>query len=146
MTHISKRKLKKEDFEKIYSQMIQIFSKTGSKNDSEIFLEEFLYSSEKIMLAKRLATIFMVIEKIPDRKIAKVLSISTSTIGRIIDKRSRGDYKYISSLINKNLSDIWDILGILLFATFNPPSRVGMARYKWFENAEKKYLSFKNKG
>jgi Trp operon repressor len=144
MSQVSKRKLKKEDFEKIYYQMIKIFSKTGSKKDSGKFLKEFFYTTEKIMLAKRLAIIFMVMEKIPDRKIAKMLSVSTSTIGRIIDKYTRGDYEYISSLINKNRSDFWDIFGVILFAVFNPPSRVGMARYKWFEDAERKYNSFKN--
>jgi len=144
MSQVSKRKLKKEDFEKIYIQLIEIFGKTSSKKDSEKFLKEFFYTTEKVMLAKRLAIIFMVMEKIPDRKIAEILSVSTSTIGRIIDKYSMGDYEYISSLINKNKNSFWDILGVLLFATFNPPSRVGMARYKWFEDAEKKYNTFKD--
>ena len=144
MSQVSKRKLKKEDFEKIYIQLIEIFGKTSSKKDSEKFLKEFFYTTEKVMLAKRLAIIFMVMEKIPDRKIAEILSVSTSTIGRIIDKYSMGDYEYISSLINKNKNSFWDILGVLLFATFNPPSRVGMARYKWFEDAEKKYNAFKD--
>jgi|SRR3989344_2472800 len=143
MSQVSKRKLKKENFEKIYNQLIEIFGKTSSKKDSEKFLKEFFYTTEKVMLAKRLAIIFMVIEKIPDRKIAEMLSVSTSTIGRIIDKYNREDYKYISLLIIKNKSNFWNVFGILLFATFNPPSRVGMARYKWFENAEKKYNSFK---
>lgn len=143
MSQVSKRKLKKEDFEKIYDQMIKIFSKTGSKKDSGKFLKEFFYTTEKVMLAKRLAIIFMVIEKIPDRKIAKTLSVSTSTIGRIMDKYNRGDYRYISSLIIKNKNNFWDVFGVLLFATFNPPSRVGMARYRWFEEAERKYNSFK---
>lgn len=144
MSQVSKKKLKRGDFEKIYDQMIRIFGKTGSKKDSEKFLNEFLFTTEKIMLAKRLALIFMITEKIPDRKIAEMLSVSTSTIGRFIDKYNAGDFNYISSLISKNKSSFWDIFGILLFATFNPPSRVGMARYKWFEDAEKKYNSFKN--
>lgn len=144
MSQISKRKIRRKDFEKIYDQMIKIFSKTGSKKDSGKFLKEFFYTTEKIMLAKRLAIIFMVMEKIPDRKIAKMLAVSTSTIGRIMDKYDKGDYFYISSLIHKNEGGFWDFLGVLLFAGFNIPSRVGTDRYKWFENAEKKYKSFKN--
>jgi len=143
MTRVSKRKIKKEDFEKIYNQMVKIFGKTGSKKDSAKFLKEFFYTTEKIMLAKRLALIFMIIEKIPDRKISELLSVSTSTIGRFIDKYNTGDFEYISSLISKNRESFWDILGVLLFAAFNPPSRAGMARYRWFEDAEKKYHSFK---
>lgn len=143
MSQVSKRKLKKEDFERIYDQMIKIFSRTSSKKESGRFLREFFYPTEKIMLAKRLALIFMIIEKIPDRKIAEMLSVSTSTIGRFIDKYNAGHFDYISSLISKNKESFWDILGIFIFATFNPPPRAGMARYRWLENAEKKYRSFK---
>ncbi len=110
MSQVSKRKLKKEDFEKIYDQMIKIFSKTGSKKDSGKFLRESLYTTEKIMLAKRLALIFMIIEKIPDRKIAEMLSVSTSTVGKFIDKFNAGDFNYISSLIIKNKKSFWDII------------------------------------
>ncbi len=143
MTHVSKRKLKKQDFEKIYNQLSRIFSKAKTHKDSEKLFSEFLYPSEKVMLAKRLAIIFMVIEKIPDRKIAELLSVSTSTIGRIIDKYSAGEYTYLESLIKKNASSFWDILGIFIFASFNLPARAGMSRYRWLEDAERKYRSYK---
>jgi uncharacterized protein YerC len=144
MSQISKRKIKKKDFEKIYNKLIEIFVKNKSKDNLKNFFGEFFYTTEKIMLAKRLAIIFMITEEIPDRKIEKMLMVSRSTVNRIRIKYKEGDYDYIYSLIDRNKKSMWDILGVLLFATFNPPARVGMARYRWFEDAEKKYTSFKN--
>ncbi len=143
MSHISKRKIKKKDFDNIYNKLIEILLKNKSKDDFRKFLKEFFYTTEKIMLTKRLAIIFMIIEKIPDRKIEKLLLVSRSTINRIRKKCEGREYDYIHSLILRNRKSMWDILGVLLFATFNPPARVGMARYRWFEDAEKKYASFK---
>ena len=62
MTHVSKQKLKEEDFRKIYDQLISIFDTAGDDKRSDSLLKEFLTYAEKIMLAKRFAILCMLEE------------------------------------------------------------------------------------
>ena len=102
MTRVSKRKIRDEDFRKIFDKFIEIIDISKSKKDTKLFIKELFSSAERVMFAKRIGIIYMIIEKVPDRVIADTLSVSTSTIGRIIEKYDRGDYRYLDSIMKKN--------------------------------------------
>jgi Trp operon repressor len=128
MTRVSKRKIKDEDFKKIFDKFIEIIDISKSKKDTKLFIKEFLSSAERIMFAKRIGIIYMVIEKIPNRVIADTLSVSTSTIGRIIEKHDRGDYRYLDSIMKKNKESLLDIIEKIYFIL---PPRAGRKRYRF---------------
>jgi len=128
MTRVSKRKIKNEDFKKVFDKFIEIIDLSKSKKDTKLFIKEFFSSAERVMFAKRIGIIYMVIEKVPDRVIANTLSVSTSTIGRIIEKYDRGDYKYLDSIMKKNKESILDIIEKLYFIL---PPRIGRKRYRF---------------
>ena len=128
MTRVSKRKIRDEDFKKIFDKFIEIIDLSRSKKDIKLFTKEFFSSAERVMLAKRIGIIYMVIEKIPDRIIAETLSVSTSTIGRIIEKYDRGEYGYLDSIIKRNKESLVDIIEKIYFII---PPKIGRQRYRF---------------
>jgi hypothetical protein len=128
MTRISKRKIKDEEFEKIFKKFIEVMDLSGSKKYTRNFVNEFFYPTERIMFAKRIGIIYMIINKIPDRVIAETLSISTSTVGRMIEKYEKGDYKYLESVFKKDNSSLIDIIERIYFIL---PPKVGRKRYRF---------------
>jgi len=139
MPHVSGRKLKKEQFEKIYEKLVLIFNNAGKNKKSKLILEEFLTPTEKIMLSKRLAIIFMLNEKVSIHHISETLKVSPSTVDRISLKHQFGEYKDISDLTKKNKPEIWEILKILILIGLTP--KVGKNRWKWFYEIDNKYLN-----
>lgn len=120
MTHVSKIRIGDEGFKKIYKQLIKLVEKSGSNKNGSEFLKELFSTAEKVMFAKRIGIVVMIHEKIPDRKIAEAFSVSTSTIGRMLEKYDRGDYKYILSVMAKEKFEIGKILEFLLTGILPP--------------------------
>ena len=136
MTHVSKRKLKEEDFRKIYDQLISIFDTAGDDRRSDHLLKEFLTSAEKVMLAKRFAMLCMLEEGVSQHFISEVLKVSPSTISRIFLQYQNGKFRYIESILKKNKRSIWDALETLITAGL--PPRVGKGRWQWLNEIERK--------
>lgn len=128
MTRVSKRKIKDEEFEKIFRKFVEIIDFSGNKKYTRKFINEFFYPTERIMFAKRVGIIYMIINKIPDRIIAGTLSISTSTVGRMIEKYDRGDYKYLESVFKKDENSLIDLIEEIYFIL---PPMVGRKRYRF---------------
>ncbi len=128
MTRVSKKRIKDEHFRKIFDQFIEVVDLSKSKQDKKLFIREFFSPAERVMLVKRIGVIYMVMKEIPDRVIAETLSVSTSTIGRIIEKYDKGDYKYLKSILKKNKESLLDILEKIYFIL---PPKVGRKRYRF---------------
>jgi Trp operon repressor len=137
MPHISKRKIKKEQFEKIYEKLAHMFNSAGKNNKSKQILDEFLTRTEKIMLAKRLAIIFMLNERISIHHISEALFVSPSTVSRISWQYDTGKFSHMSEIAKNNKADVWDILKTLILIGLTP--KVGKNRWKWFYEIDKKY-------
>ena len=136
MTHVSKQKLKEEDFRKIYDQLISIFDTAGDSRRSDHLLKEFLTSAEKIMLAKRFAMLCMLEEGISQHFIGEILKVSPSTINRIFLQYQNDKFHYIESILKKNKRNIWDALETIITAGL--PPKVGRGRWQWLDEIERK--------
>lgn len=128
MSQVSKRKINDEDFKKILDKFVEVINISGSRRNSKDFIKEFFYPTERVMFAKRIGIIYMIMQKIPDRVVADTLAVSTSTVGRIIDKYEKGDYKFLESQINKNKENLIDLIEKLYFIL---PPKVGRKRYRF---------------
>jgi len=128
MSQVSKRKIKDEEFERVFKKFIDTIDLSGHKKYTRKFIEEFFYPTERIMFAKRIGIIFMIMNKIPDRVIAETLLISTSTVGRIIEKYDRGEYKYLESLFKRDEESLIDWIEKIYFIL---PPMVGRKRYRF---------------
>jgi len=138
MPHISARKLKKEVFQEINKRLIDSFADIKDKRLLKSFVDELLTSTEKIMLAKRLAVIFMLSEKFSFYRIQKSLKISTQTAMRMYGSFKSGKFNNITKVLNKEKDkrNFWLNLEILLRAGMPP---MGRGRWRWFYEIPAKY-------
>src|SRR3989338_5451042 len=127
MPHISSKKLKKEYLNKLYSEFGNALEKSGKKSWTKFFLNDFLTRTEKIMLAKRFAVIYLLSKDVPASYISEALCMSPATISRMSIKYDSGRYSSLLKTIKND--DIWDILEKILKAGL--PPRAGRGRWKF---------------
>lgn len=114
MTRISHRPVSKKVMEKI---LLLLFETLGNKFDKEEFSEityELLSPTEKIMIAKRVAIIFLLMKQIDYYNISDVLKVSPSTIAKfhLIMTRGKGIVKALQSMVRNEkianfLEELW---------------------------------------
>lgn len=94
MTQVSKYPIS----EKVYERIVEIFFKTlvdiETKDEASLFIKDFLTPTEQIVLAKRLAIIFLLEKEYDYRTISKVLRVSTPTVARVNLMRKYGGQGY----------------------------------------------------
>jgi len=83
MTHVSRKKLENNVLNKILDFLV--ISLTDIKDEGEMrdFLDAFLTSTEKIMLAKRLGVAYLLSEKWTEDQISEALCVGKPTIQRM---------------------------------------------------------------
>ena len=80
MAQISKKYLIKDRLNKIFQMFFYLIIKIKNKKDANIILSELLTSTEKIMIAKRVACFYLLCKKVTIRDISDILKLSTSTV------------------------------------------------------------------
>lgn len=128
MPHISSKKFKKAYLQKLYNEFSTALEKSAKKSWMKIFLSDFLTQTEKIMLAKRFAVIYLLSKELPHSYIYQSLSMSPATIARMSLKYEIGKYSALLKTIENN-KDIWDILEKILRAGLPPIA--GRGRWKF---------------
>ena len=106
MPHVSQKEVSKKVFDKITSHFFEsLFDQSSLKKKN--FLSEILTDTEKIMLSKRLAIVFMLVEGFGYYKISKTLKVSISTIKRINSSLLNGEFytveEYFKNKKNKEI-------------------------------------------
>jgi len=82
MTRISKYRVEKKVLKKLYSLMFEIISNMDEEERFTGIMNELLSPTEKIMIAKRVAIIYLLIKGIDYLVIADVLKVSSRTIAK----------------------------------------------------------------
>src|SRR3989344_3428442 len=97
MSQVSKRILKPEIEERLFRNFWELFASIKSPKDIQLFLEDFLSPTEKVMLAKRIAISLLFSKGYDHRSISSLLKVSTSTVNNIARLlRTKGNgYKII---------------------------------------------------
>ncbi len=129
MPHVSSKKLNKDYLGKLYEEFSDVLEKSAKKNNTQFFLAEFLTQTEKVMLAKRFAVIYLISKDLPASYISDALGMSPTTISRMSLKYEIGKYTHLLKIIKKEEKSIWDILEKILRAGL--PPRAGRGRWKF---------------
>jgi len=129
MPHISSKKLKKEHLQKLYNEFSIALEKSAKKSWARLFLNDFLTRTEKIMLAKRFAVIYLLSKDLPASYISESLYMSPATISRMSLKYGIGKYSSLLKTIKNEEENIWKILEKILKAGL--PPRAGRGRWKF---------------
>ena len=115
MVNISRRQLPEELLEKIYELFFQIFNKFETKQSFSTLMDDFFTPKEKILLAKRITIIYLLIKKIEQKNIADFLKVSTSTVCKyalLLESKDSEMVKIMEDIIKKE--KIFDFIDNLL--------------------------------
>ena len=116
------------------SSFIGVFDGSRLKNETMLLLDDLLTPTEKIMMTKRLAIIFMLNEGYSFRAIEKSLKVTLQTVTRFWKMKKRGKFKYLEKMEIKS-SSFWKDLEKFLQAGLPPR---GKGRWKHvFETMDK---------
>ncbi|MEK7088557.1 MAG: Trp family transcriptional regulator [Patescibacteria group bacterium] len=130
MPHISSKKLKKETLNRLYSEFGKALEKSAQKSGTKFFIGDLLTKTEKIMLAKRFAIIYLLSQDVPISYIVESLGVSYPTLSRMSLKYDIGKYSsLLKTLGEKDKTNIWDMLEKILRAGL--PPRAGRGRWKF---------------
>ena len=134
MPHISKRKLEEKFVKDLFLEIVSVFEKAGRRGELKRVLGELLTPTEKIMFAKRLAVISMLVKNIPIHVIADNLSMSSSTIDIMSLRFEVGSYSHVVENGLKK-TDIVDIINMIQTAGGIMPLRSGKGRWKSLDDS-----------
>ena len=113
MTRISRFPVGDKVLEKLYFLMFEVLSRIDDKEIFSKIIDELFSSTEKIMVAKRIAIIYLLMKNINYENISDVLKVSSETIAKfqLIMEKS-GEIKEIlkGTVGTENIKDFFEEL------------------------------------
>ena len=91
MARISRFKLKDEMLDKIFLLFFEVVGKKNNRKEFQLVIEDICSPTERIMMAKRVAIIYLLLKHIEYHAICSTLKVSTSTVAKfalLLDKSS----------------------------------------------------------
>lgn len=129
MPHVSRRKLEKKTFNRLFEKFLLIFENAHRKNSFNSVLNELLTNTEKIMLTKRLIVVLLLSKEIPQHRIVNMLHMSPSTIAKMSVSLENGKYDAIIRTSKKG-REFLDLIEFLLSGGGIMPPIAGRGRWK----------------
>jgi len=133
MVMISKRYLNEEILLKIYRLFFKVLSRSKSEKDFFMLMEEIFSPTEKVMIAKRIGIIYLLIKKVDHMAINEALKVSTSTITKyavLFDKKEGRLLNLLKDMILKE-----KVLGFLddafMSLYLQPGIKIGHHKLSW---------------
>ncbi len=91
MVQISRRKLSDELLEKLFALLFEVVGKKGNKDEFDKIIRDVLSPVERIMIAKRIAVIYLLSKDISYTAICQVLKVSPATVAKFHFQMERSD-------------------------------------------------------
>jgi len=132
MVRINRNELSKKDLDALLQQFDTLLGKLD-KTATNVFLNEILGREERVMFAKRLATIILLHEGYSEYKVSRVLKLSPTTTGKVASAIERGAYTGTITILRKNKKNYLSILKTIdsiLHLGGILPHRTGLDRYR----------------
>jgi uncharacterized protein YerC len=95
MPHVSRHTPVRKVSDKIFERLVEAVTAKGTTIERKTFFNSMLTSTERIMLSKRFAIIYMLTKGYSFNAIQETLRISPSTVARIWDAIQKGKYAEI---------------------------------------------------
>jgi len=135
MTRVSKRKVNPDALKKIFDLFFEVAGKRKNKEEFNRIISELLSPTEQIMVAKRVAILYLLQKNIDCRTISRVLKVSSTTISKfsLLSQYSTA----IVPALNKALAV--DSLTLLMEETFSMMLGPGTYGVDWKAAWERKH-------
>jgi len=80
MTRISKYQLSTKASERIFELFFQVMARARTKDQFSAVIHEILSKTERIMIAKRIAILYLLAKSVGQRSISMAVKVSTGTV------------------------------------------------------------------
>src|SRR3989338_2456810 len=139
MTRISKKYIKEEIIIKLYRLFFEVFSRSDNQQSFLSLIYDILSPTEKVMIAKRLGMIYLLIKGVDFRTIADTLKVSTATVlfySVVYKEKKVQTTKLIEHMLKKEkvLNFVEDLFADL---TIHPGIYIGHHKLNWEYNKKK---------
>lgn len=137
MVYVSKQTLSRDTRTRLDKKLAETLVALKTLSGGTRFLSELLTPSEHLMLAKRLAAIFMLSEDISQYRIKQTLQLSSSTVARLAHTLDAGGFEHIVHTCHKKKDReiLWRDLEKILRLGMPP---MGKNRWDWLDELYKK--------
>ena len=112
MVRLNKNQLTSNQLNELFVQLNSAVGKL-SGSDANLFLSDLLGDEERIMIAKRLGVIILLIEGYSLYKISKILKVSTATADKLNQDLKNKKLDNLVKILGKNKKDYFAILDTL---------------------------------
>ncbi|PIP62752.1 hypothetical protein CO083_02410 [Candidatus Roizmanbacteria bacterium CG_4_9_14_0_8_um_filter_34_12] len=82
MVNVSRNRLPDDVLNKIYQLLLFLLKEGGNREDFFIIMNEFFSPKEKILFAKRITVIYLLLKGIAQKNICEVLNVSNGTVSK----------------------------------------------------------------
>lgn len=127
MSQVSKHQLNPQVFAKIFSLFPQFLGRLSSQGHASIVINALFSTTEKTMIAKRIATALMLVKGCTYEQIKDKLCISNGTIGKIAEITKNADSKFTKELQSiakeQAFGEFLDAIGYKLSVLLPPKGR-----------------------
>lgn len=138
MSHVSRKRLKKEFATELADQFLTFLSLAQTKKEARILANELLSQTERVMLAKRLAVVVLLVRGYSFTQIEEALGVTRQTVVRIWKDMKTGKYDKIVRYARdhtrhfKRESFMDELIRIIHFGM---PPRAGKGRWKFLDKS-----------
>jgi len=141
MPMISKNKVDYDVLEKLFSLFFEIIGKRRNQQEFRKILFDILSSTERIMISKRIAIIYLLTKNIDYRIICEVLKVSAATVFkyRLKIEESKGIVPLLKKiLLHENIENFFKEIIMDLYGPGTPGVDWGQARINRIKFEQKK--------
>ncbi len=102
MAHISRKRLKKDAAAELSDQFLSFLALARTKQDARVLAHELLSQTERVMLAKRLAVVVLLVRGYTFDEIETTLGVTRQTVARLWRDTKAGRYAKIMRYARKH--------------------------------------------
>lgn len=142
MVNISRKKLPDKLLNKIYELFLYLLKKGGNREDFFIIMNEFFTSKEKILFAKRITIIYLLLKGITQENISKILSVSSATVSKYALYLTNKKLNLIKVLKEKAIKEkiLLNLDNLLADFIIQPGRKIGHWQLYWEHKKKKERL------
>lgn len=141
MPQISKRPLRENVLEKLFDLFFELVGKKSNKKEFLSVLSDVLSPTERIMIAKRIAIMYLLTKNVDYRTICNLLNVSTATVCKfnLLLEKSRGVGTIYHGMIrNEKMKEFLEEVFLTIRGPMVPGVNWSSARKRLNELSKKK--------
>jgi|SRR3989344_3504948 len=138
MPHVSRKRLRKEIATELADQFLTFLALAQNKKEARILANELLSQTERVMLAKRLAVVVLLVRRYSFTQIQEALGVTRQTVIRVWKGMKTGKYDKIARYAREHTGHFKReafMDELIRIIHFGMPPRAGRGRWKFLSKS-----------